>query len=92
LRDKIARMADGRRIACLKADRSADTRPLGPGREIDAFVEVDAKRSFPPHHLAGIECRGHERMVMRHLHRDDHQLDAWIRDQILRIVERGNTS
>ena len=58
-----------------------------PG-EVHCFGGRAPERPLAEHHLAGVDRRRHELVVFGHLHRHDDQVDARVRDQVLRVVER----
>jgi hypothetical protein len=91
LGDQVASAANGRGETALEPDRGADTRRTAAHLEVDRLGQTVAQRPLAKDHLAGGERGGDELVMVRHLDRDDHEVDPGVSDHLTMIVEARHT-
>ncbi len=88
IRDQLPKKLDLRSHPHLRPNRRDHALLLGKTGQFPRLREPIPQRPFAIHMLTRVQRRGHQFAMMRHLDRNDHQIDLRRIDQRLRILKR----
>src|SRR5438105_2960358 len=89
LLDQVTHVRDRRRRAGLQTSHGEDALLLREGGQVLRLLQAVAEWPFAVHGLAGVDRRGRQLEVIRHLHGDGDDVHGRTVDELSVIVERG---